>query len=87
MEVDLVVLANLMLCVTIVLMGLIGYSKSKHTLPLSLATVFGLFGVSHALLLFGLTEEFGAVVFAIRVAAYALVIYMLYRYIQILDVF
>ena len=87
MEVELVTLVNLLLCLAIVLMGSFGYLKSKHRTPLNLALVFGLFAVSHAMVLFGLSGEMGMIVFALRGAAYALVIYLLYRYIQILDVF
>lgn len=87
MEVDLVILANLLLCLTIVVLGLLGFRRSKHTLPLMLAVVFALFGVSHLMILLGLFEDLEMLVFAIRVAAYALVIYLLYRYVQVLDIF
>ena len=87
MEVELVTVVNLLLCLAIVLMGAFGYMKSKHKTPLRLAVVFGLFAVSHVLVLFDGSDEMGMFVFSIRVAAYALVIYLLYRYIQILDVF
>jgi Ca2+/Na+ antiporter len=84
---ELVNLVNLLLCLVIVAMGLIGYVKSKHRLPLSLAVVFGLFAASHALVLAGLLSELEMVVFALRILAYALVILLLYRYIQVLDIF
>ncbi len=87
MEIDLVTLANLLLCLTIVALGLLGYRRSKHTLPLILAVVFGLFGVSHLMVLLGLFEDLEMAVFAIRIAGYALVIYLLYRYVNILDIF
>lgn len=87
MEVDLVTLANLLLCLAIVALGLLGYRRSKHTLPLMLAVVFSLFGVSHLMILLGLFDDLGMVVFAIRVTGYALVIYLLYRYVQVLDIF
>ncbi len=87
MEVDLVTLVNLLLCLAIVALGLLGYRRSKHTLPLMLAVVFALFGVSHLMILLGLFEDLEMVVFAIRVAGYALVICLLYRYVQVLDIF
>ena len=87
MEVDLVTLVNLLLCLAIVALGLLGYRRSKHTLPLMLAVVFALFGASHLMILLGLFEDLEMVVFAIRVAGYALVIYLLYRYVQVLDIF
>lgn len=87
MEIDLVTLANLLLCLAIVALGILGYRRSKHTLPLMLAVVFALFGVSHLIILGGLFEELEMAVFAIRVIGYALVIYLLYRYVQVLDIF
>jgi len=87
MEADLVTLANLLLCLAIVAMGLLGYRRSKHALPLMLAMVFALFGISHLMVLLGLFEDLEMAVFAIRIAGYALVIYLLYRYVQVLDIF
>jgi len=87
MDVDLVTLANLLLCLAIVALGLLGYRRSKHALPLMLAVVFALFGASHLLILMGMFDDLEMVVFAIRVAGYALVIYLLYRYVQVLDIF
>lgn len=87
MEADLVTLANLLLCLAIVALGLLGYRRSKHTLPLMLAVVFALFGISHLMVLLGLFDDLEMAVFAIRIAGYALVIYLLYRYVQVLDIF
>ncbi|HNX47522.1 MAG TPA: hypothetical protein P5202_05160 [Methanomassiliicoccales archaeon] len=87
MDIDLLTLANLLLCLTIVGLGLLGYRRSKHTLPLMLAGVFALFAVSHLMILVGLFDGLELVVFGIRVAGYALVIYLLYRYVQVLDIF
>lgn len=87
MEIDLVTLANLLLCLAIVALGVIGYRRSKHTLPLMLAVVFALFGLSHLLVLLGLFEELGIAVFVIRISGYGLVLYLLYRYVQVLNVF
>ncbi len=87
MAVDLVTLANLLLCLAIVALGLLGYRRSRHTLPLMLAVVFALFGLSHLMVLLGLFEELEMAVFAIRIAGYAMVIYLLYRYVQVLDIF
>lgn len=87
MDVDLITLANLLLCLAIVALGLLGYRRSKHALPLMLAVVFALFGASHLLILLGLFDDLEMVVFVIRVVGYALVIYLLYRYVQVLDIF
>lgn len=87
MEIDLVTLLNLLLCLAIVTLGLLGYRRSKHALPLMLAVVFALFGLSHLMILIGLFDDLEMIVFGIRVAGYALVIYLLYRYVQVLDIF
>lgn len=87
MEIDLVTLLNFLLCLAIVALGLLGYRRSKHALPLMLAVVFALFGLSHLMILMGLFDDLEMIVFGIRVAGYALVIYLLYRYVQVLDIF
>ena len=87
MEVDLVTLANLLLCLAIVALGLLGYRRSKHNLPLILALVFGLFAVTHLMVLLGLFEDLSMVIFVIRVAAYSLIIYLLYKYVRVLNIF
>ncbi len=87
MEIDPLPLINLVLCLAIVALGLLGYKRSRHTLPLLLAAVFALFGLSHAIVLLGIFEDLEAVVFAVRVVAYGLVLYLLYRYVRVLDIF
>jgi hypothetical protein len=87
MDTELVTLANLLLCLAIVALGLLGYRRSKHILPLMLAVVFALFGVSHLMILLGLFDDLEMAVFVIRIAGYTLVIYLLYRYVQVLDIF
>ncbi|HRR67603.1 MAG TPA: hypothetical protein P5063_08165, partial [Methanomassiliicoccales archaeon] len=87
MEIDPLPLVNLILCLAIVALGLLGYKRSRHTLPLLLAVVFALFGLSHAIVLLGSFEDLEPVVFAVRVVAYGLVLYLLYRYVRVLDIF
>ena len=53
MDGSLVTIVNLLLCLVIVAIGLLGYRRSRHALPLILALVFGMFGLSHALVLTG----------------------------------
>jgi hypothetical protein len=84
---ELVHVVNLLLCLAIVVLGVMGYRKSRHRLPLSLAAVFGLFALSHGLVLSGLLPDMGVIIISLRVAAYSLVILLLYKYIQVLDVF
>jgi len=87
MEIDPLPLVNLILCLAIVALGLLGYMRSRHALPLILAVVFALFGLSHAIILLDPSRELEVVVFAVRVVAYGLVLYLLYRYVRVLDIF
>ena len=87
MDGSLVTIVNLLLCLVIVAIGLLGYRRSRHALPLILALVFGMFGLSHALVLTGISNDLEPVVFIIRGLAYGLVIYLLYRYIRVLNIF
>ncbi len=87
MQIDMITLVNFLLCLAIVAMGLFGYRRSRHALPLMLAIVFSLFAVSHLLILFGAFDDLDMVIFGLRVAAYGLVLYLLYRYVQVLNVF
>ncbi len=70
---------NLILCIVIVIFGCLGFKKAKNVWPLYLAVVFGLFGVSHLLTLLGLAATLAGVIIAIRIIAYLLVIYTVYR--------
>ena len=46
--------AHLVLCVIIVGLGILGYSKKKYDVPLYIGIAFGLFGVSHLMRILGL---------------------------------
>ncbi|HUT26780.1 MAG TPA: hypothetical protein VMW85_01850 [Methanomassiliicoccales archaeon] len=87
MDESLVTIVNLLLCLVIMAIGLLGYRRSRHALPMILALVFGLFGLSHALVLIGISSDLEPAVFIIRGLAYGLVIYLLYRYVRVLDIF
>ncbi|MCG7840401.1 MAG: hypothetical protein MIO87_00665 [Methanomassiliicoccales archaeon] len=50
----LVTIVNLLLCLVILAIGVLGYRRSRHAPPLILALVFGMFGLSHALVLTGI---------------------------------
>jgi uncharacterized membrane protein len=87
LDVELVSIVNLLLCLAITVIGLVGYRRSKHRMPLMLALIFAIFGLSHALVLMGTSGELDTIVYALRILAYGLVIYLLYRYVRILDIF
>jgi len=75
---DPIVIINLILCIIILVMGIIENSKSKTHLPLYVGIAFGLFGVSHLMMLLGLAATMSVILIVIRLVAYALVIYSLY---------
>jgi hypothetical protein len=75
---DPVVFINLSLCIIIFVMGLVENARSNTHLPLYVGIAFGLFGISHLLTLIGLAAALSALIIAIRLSAYVVVIYSLY---------
>ncbi len=76
---DVVVLVNLILCVLIVIFGVVGFKRSKDTLPFFIAISFGLFGIAHLLTLLGLAKGITGFLIAIRTLGYLFVLYVVYR--------
>ena len=70
---------NLVLCVVILGLGIWAYTKGKGEVPLYIGIAFGLFAVSHLLQLVGLGASLDILLIIIRLVAYVLVIYVLYR--------
>jgi len=70
---------NLILCIIILSLGIWAYIKKKNDIPLYIAIAFGLFGVSHSMKLLGLAASFEGPLIAIRLIAYLLVVFALYR--------
>ncbi len=79
MDLDPIYLTNLILCVIILALGIIGYKKGGNKTPLYIGIAFGLFGVSHLLTLLDLKETLTTFLIVIRTLAYLLVIFTLYR--------
>ena len=79
MNLDPIYLTNLILCVIILALGIIGYKKRGDKTPLYIGIAFGLFGVSHLLTLLDLTDTLTTFLIAIRTLAYLLVAFTLYR--------
>jgi hypothetical protein len=75
---DLVTALNLVLCLAIVIVGYLAYKKSGNPSPLYVALAFLLFGISHAVTLSGMAEQLSAVLVAIRILAYATVLFAVY---------
>jgi hypothetical protein len=69
---------NLIFCIIIVVLGYWAYTKVKDPLPLYIGMAFGLFGISHLALIFGMQSNENSLV-VIRSLAYLLIIYALYR--------
>ena len=78
MTLDPIYLTNLVLCVIILVLGILGYRNSGDKSPLYIGIAFGLFGVSHILTLLGLKEAFTTYLLVIRTIAYLLVAFTLY---------
>jgi len=76
---DTITLVNLILCIAIVVLGCVGFRKTKDRWPLYIAISFGLFGLSHLLTLLGLKDTLEAFLITIRTIAYLLVLYTVYR--------
>ena len=74
-----ILIVNLVLCVMILVLGILGYIKKKGDVPLYIGFAFGLFGISHLLNIVDLTQALNALIIAIRLLAYLLVIFALYR--------
>ncbi|MGB9978958.1 hypothetical protein [Methanobacterium sp.] len=76
--VDPVIIVNLIFCIVIVALGIVGYKKVKSTVPLYIAAAFGLFGISHFATILGYASS-STVLVIIRGLAYIIVIYALYK--------
>ena len=79
---DPIYLTNFILCIVILVLGCVGYAKSKNKAPLFIGIAFALFAASHMVTLWGLKAAlttFLIVSDVIRVIAYALVIAAVYR--------
>jgi uncharacterized membrane protein (UPF0136 family) len=70
---------NLVLCIIIVVLGYLGYKKSRSKVPLYIGIAFGLFGISHLITLLGLKEAVTGVLIVIRTLAYLIVVFTLYK--------
>lgn len=70
---------NLILCLVILALGIWAYTKKKYDVPLYIGIAFGLFAISHLLKLVGLAAGLATLLIAVRIVAYLLVIFALYR--------
>ena len=70
---------NLVLCIVIMVMGIVGYKRTKTRSPLYVSIAFGFIGVGHLSALLGITKSIGILLIILIFIAYGLVIYSLYR--------
>lgn len=76
---DPIALVNIVLCILIFVLGLLGYRKRARKLPLYIGIAFGIFGLSHILTLLGLKETLEAFLIIIRLVAYLMVVFASYQ--------
>jgi hypothetical protein len=74
-----ITVVNLVLCVVILALGVWAYNKKKDEVPLYIGIAFGLFAVSHLLTLLGLAASLNILLIIVRLIAYLLVVFTLYR--------
>jgi uncharacterized membrane protein (UPF0136 family) len=67
------------LCIIILALGIWAYVKKKNDVPLYIGIAFGLFAVSHLMTLLGLAAGLTVFLIIIRLMAYLLVVFALYR--------
>ncbi|MBU7024525.1 MAG: hypothetical protein HXS40_10205 [Theionarchaea archaeon] len=72
-------LVNLVLCIIIVVLGYWGFKKSGDSVPLYIGIAFGLFGISHLSILLGLKDTLETPLIVVRLLAYLIVIFALYK--------
>jgi hypothetical protein len=70
---------NTSLCAIILVLGCWGFKKKTDNVPLFIGVAFGLFGISHIVASLGLSDIFEIFLVMIRVLAYLIVIFALYR--------
>jgi hypothetical protein len=76
---NIITVINLILCVVIFIFGLMGWRRSKKTLPLYIAIAFGLFGLSHLATVLNLAAGLEVPLIIIRLAAYLIVVFAVYK--------
>jgi hypothetical protein len=73
---------NLLLCIVIVVLGYLCFVKSGERLPVFIGAAFGLFGISHAATIAGLSGSLEIPLIIIRTLAYVLVIVSLWQHLK-----
>lgn len=79
MAIDVITSLNLILCIAIFLLGYWCYVKRKNQMALFVGISFALFGITHIVTLLGYTARFEGVMIIVRLIAYLIVIFALYK--------
>lgn len=74
---DPVIISNLIFCIVIIFLAVMGYRKTDSMIPIYIGISFGLFGISHLATILGYVSSTTFLV-VIRGLAYVVVIYALY---------
>jgi len=74
-----ITIVNLILGVVILAIGIWAFSRKKGDAPLYIGIAFGLFAVTHLLTLIGLASLLAIFIIIVRIIAYLLVIFAIYR--------
>ncbi len=76
---DPITIVNLILTIVIFALGIWAYVSKKNDAALFIGVAFGLFAISHLITLLGLATALTIFLIVIRIVAYFLVIFALYR--------
>jgi len=75
---DPVYVVNLILCIFILVLGVIGFARSRYAISLYIAIAFGLFGLSHLAVLLALSKTLLVPLIYVRILAYLVVLFAVY---------
>lgn len=70
---------NLVMTAVIMIVGLIGWRRSGKAVPLYFGIAFGLLALSHLVTVLGQAAQLEALLIVIRLAAYLIVLYAVYK--------
>lgn len=74
-----ITIVNLILCIVILVLGIWAYTKKKGDVSLYIGIAFGLFAITHLLTLLDLAASLTVLLIIVRLIAYLLVVFALYR--------
>jgi hypothetical protein len=78
-EIMAVLYSNLVLCIAILVLGVLGYAREKKDFILYIGIAFGVFGLTHLLDILGLSASLFILIIILRSVAYLIVIFSIYR--------